>query len=208
MNIVLLGIQGSGKGTVVENLKDKLDFEYISTGLLLRDEIESNSKLGLLVKDKINRGELVETNIIMELIFKRLRDNKKDYLVFDGFPRNLEQAKQLERLSEVDLVVFLNLKQEDAIKRVLNRLNCPKCGLITSAQNAANNICPVCGAKLVKRTDDTVEAVAKRFEQYFKETYPLIDYYKRQNLLVEIDANLPQQKVAELVMRAINEHNN
>lgn len=208
MNIVLLGIQGSGKGTVKENISNKIDFEYISTGLLLREEIASNSKLGLQVKDKINKGELVDTRIIMELIFKRLRNNKKPNVVFDGFPRNLAQAKELEKLCELDLIIFLNLKKEDAINRILNRLNCPKCGLTTNVNDVKNGICPVCGAKLVRRSDDTEEAINKRFEQYFSETYPLIDYYKQQNLLVEIDASLPPEKVAEQVMRAINEHNN
>ena len=183
MNIVLLGIQGSGKGTVVENISNKLDFEYISTGLLLRDEISSGSRLGLQVKDIINRGELVNTNLVIELIFKRLRNNNKPHVIFDGFPRSLSQAKEFEKLCEPDLVIFLNLTKENAIKRILNRLNCPKCGLITSEERVKNGICPSCGAKLVRREDDTVEAINKRFEQYYLETYPLIDYYKKQNLL-------------------------
>ncbi len=207
MNIVLIGIQGSGKGTVVENISSQFEFDYISTGLLLREEIASGSRLGMQVKEIINKGNLVDNQLVLDLIFKRLRNNKKANVIFDGFPRNVSQAKDLEKLCELDLVVYLNLKKEDAFKRILNRLNCPKCGLTTSVDKAKSGICPSCGAKLERRADDNEDAINKRFEKFYSETYPLIDYYKKQNLVVEVDANLKPNEVADLVMRAINEHN-
>lgn len=116
MNIVLLGIQGSGKGTLVQDLSKHLDFLLVSVGSSLRDEIATGSKLGKLIKSKMDKGELVDTNIVMDTINKKLSDNKKSIVIFDGFPRSREQADELDKICNVDLAIYLNLKKRRCIK--------------------------------------------------------------------------------------------
>ena len=148
MNIVLLGIQGSGKGTLVQDLSNKLDFTLISVGALLRDEIATGSKLGKIIKSKTDKGELVDLSIVMDTINKKLSTNKKSIVIFDGFPRSSEQADELDKICNVDLAIYLNLKKEDALKRIMNRLTCSKCGNITTRVKCPDLICPVCKGNL------------------------------------------------------------
>ncbi len=206
MNIVLIGIQGSGKGTLVASLTKEMEFEVISTGQLCRDEIATGSALGKHIKEVILKGNLVETDTVLKMIAKKLKSQKENY-VFDGFPRSLEQAKAMKKVCDVDLAVYLNLSKEVAIERLVNRLTCSKCGNVFSKLKVKSDICPVCKGKLEQRFDDNLENKFKQFEVFFRDTLPLIDYYKKQNVLVEVDANQTPENVAKLVMRAINEHN-
>ena len=204
MNIVLLGIQGCGKGTLVLDLKDRLDFTLVSMGDLLREEVASGSDLGALIKKTLDQGMLVELNIIMDTLHKKLQSNNKDITIFDGFPRNTVQADELDKICHVDKVIYLNLSKQEAIARVLNRLTCKNCGNITSRKLAPDMVCPDCGAELVVRSDDNLDALDKRFEQYDKETLPLVDRYKRQGVLYEIDANQTPQEVFNDVMKVLS----
>ncbi len=208
MNIVLLGIQGSGKGTLVASLEKELEFDLISTGQLLRDEVATGSALGKHIKEVQTSGNLVELDTVLKTIQKKLKTSKRQNYVFDGFPRNLEQAREMEKICDVDLVVYLNLTQEVALKRLLNRLTCSKCGNVFSKLRVKSNVCPICKGKLEQRLDDTPEGIAKRFEEYFRQTHPLIEFYRAKHLLIKVDADRSPDKVAEDVMRAINEHNN
>ncbi len=203
MNIVLLGIQGSGKGTLVQDLSNKLDFTLISVGALLRDEIATGSKLGKIIKSKTDKGELVDLSIVMDTINKKLSTNKKSIVIFDGFPRSSEQADELDKICNVDLAIYLNLKKEDALKRIMNRLTCSKCGNITTRVKCPDLICPVCKGNLTVRSDDTPEVVNKRFEQYELLTYPLIERYRKRGVLVEIDASKTPDEVLKAVMKVI-----
>lgn len=203
MNIVLLGIQGSGKGTLVQDLSKHLDFLLVSVGSLLRDEIATGSKLGQLIKSKMDKGELVDTNIVMDTINKKLSNNKKPIVILDGFPRSREQADELDKICNVDLAIYLNLKKEDALKRIMNRLTCSKCGNITTRVKCPDLVCPVCNGKLTVRSDDTPEVANKRFEQYRLETEPLIKRYRESGVLVEIDASKTPNEVLKAVMKVI-----
>ncbi len=208
MNIVLIGIQGSGKGTLVENLKSNLDFTLISIGELLRNETKTGSKLGQHIKELQTNGVLVELDTVLELINKNLKQNKKPYVIFDGFPRNNAQADELDKMLKLDLVILLNLTKETAINRLLNRLTCTNCGSVFSKNQVKTNVCANCGGKLMFRFDDNLESITKRFEQFYTETHPLIERYKKRNILFEVDAEKTPNEIAELVMRKINEHNN
>ena len=203
MNIVLLGIQGSGKGTVVNNLKKHMDFALVSVGSLLREEVASGSPLGRQIKEKMENGELVELPYVMSAVKNKLKACASDIVIFDGFPRSDEQADALDEICKVDKVIYLNLKKEIAIDRILNRLNCTKCGHISDRKTSPDMICPKCGTKLVVRSDDTVETVNKRFEQYYSETYPLIERYKSRGVLYEIDASKTPDEVLADVMKVI-----
>ena len=203
MNIVLLGIQGSGKGTLVQDLEKHFNFSLVSVGLLLREEIASHSALGDKIKELVDKGLLVDLDIVMNVINKKLSTSKKPIIIFDGFPRNAVKADKLDEICNVDLVIYLNLRKEIAIDRVLNRLTCKDCGDITTLKGNEDFVCKLCGGKLVRRSDDTVEAINTRFEQYEEETYPLIERYRRRGVLVEIDASKTPSEVLDDVMKVI-----
>ena len=207
MNIVLLGIQGSGKGTLVLELEKHLDFSLISVGLLLREEIATGSELGKYISNIINSGNLLDTKTVLEVIDEKLK-RTKDINIFDGFPRNKEQADALDKIAKVDLVIYMNLPKEIAKERILNRLTCTKCGNVTSKLIEESTICSKCGGKLDVRADDTPQAVEKRFEQYEKLTYPLLKKYQAETKVIELDATKSTTELLDIVLEVINEHNN
>lgn len=203
MNIVLLGIQGCGKGTLVENLRGKLDFALISVGQLLRDEVKAGSKLGQQIHEAQTKGVLVDFNIVMDILGKRLNDVKEKNIIFDGFPRNVEQAIAFDKMLRVDKVIYLNLSEELAQDRLLNRLTCINCGYVTKKTDRKDNICPKCGGQLKTRSDDTIDSIKKRFEIYKKETNPLIKIYRSRGVLYEIDASRTPSEITLDVLKVI-----
>ncbi len=203
MNIVLLGIQGSGKGTLVSNLEGKLDFTLISVGQLLREEVASGSKLGEKIHNAQTKGLLVDFDIVMDILSKRLNSNVKDNIIFDGFPRNLEQAIAFDKIVDLDYVIYLNLSKDIAQERLVNRLTCSKCGYITRKSDVNSNICPKCGGELTTRADDTPDGIKKRIEVYEKETNPLIYLYRSRGKLVEIDASKTPNEILNDVLKVI-----
>lgn len=202
MNIILFGIQGSGKGTLVLELEKHLKFSLISMGQLLRDEVATGSEIGKQLKETMDKGNLVETKTIMQVLDKKL-STTSGIVIFDGFPRNKEQADELDKIAKVDLVLYLNLPKKVAIERILNRLTCSKCGNITKKCGNLNLKCEKCGGELISRSDDTLEAVEKRFELYEKETYPLLKKYRAQGVVVEVDASKTPAEVLDIAMKVI-----
>jgi len=207
MNIVLIGIQGCGKGTLVAGLEKHIDFSLVSMGQLFRDEIATGSALGQEIKKIIDRGELVGMDIVMSTIKSKLDNDESPIKIFDGFPRNLEQAKALDQITKVDLVVHLDLPKEEAIKRLLNRLTCADCGFITRKDAVTSNVCSECGGELVSRSDDTLESIEKRFAIFEKETYPLLEKYKKQGVRVETIESINKDKTLNTVLKVLNEYN-
>lgn len=203
MNIVLIGIQGSGKGTLVLELQKHFNISLISVGQLLREEIATGSERGKKIKERIDKGFLADIDIVMDIIQNKLSTTSAEFTVFDGFPRDTEQADRLDKIANVDLAIYLNLDKAVAVERIVNRLTCSKCGFITTKQEAVDNKCPKCDGVLATRSDDIVEAVNKRFELYEKETYPLLERYKARGVVVEIDANRTPQEVLESVLKVI-----
>ena len=195
MNIILFGPPGAGKGTQADNMVKNFNLNKISTGDLLREEIKNNTDLGNKIKSKMDQGLLVSDDIINGLIDKIL-SNKKYYncLIFDGYPRNLNQAKSLDLLlmkynQKLSCVINLNVDKESIIKRILGRLVCSKCGLTFNKyfdppQKEKYN----CNLKYLKaRTDDNEKTIEKRFDTYTKKTLPILDYYADQKILYKID---------------------
>lgn len=207
MNIILIGIQGCGKGTLVAGLEKHIDFSLISMGQLFRDEIATGSSLGQEIKKVIDRGELVGMDIVMSTVKKKLETDVSPIKIFDGFPRNLSQAEALDTITNVDLVVELNLSKEVAIQRLLNRLTCAKCGHITRKDAVSSNVCPECGGELVSRSDDTLESIEKRFAIYEKETYPLLEKYRKQGVRVETIDSSEKEKTLAAVLKVLDEYN-
>ena len=207
MNIILIGIQGCGKGTLVAGLEDHIKFSLVSMGQLFRDEIATGSSLGQEIKQIIDRGELVDMDIVMSTVKKKLETDANAIKIFDGFPRNLEQAEALDKITKVDLVIHLDLSKEIAIERLLNRLTCANCGFITRKEVVSSDVCPSCGGNLISRSDDTLESIKKRFAIFEQVTYPLLERYRKQGVRVETIESTNKEDALNAVLKVLNEYN-
>ena len=203
MNIILVGPPGAGKGTQGDKILKKFNLHKVSTGDLLRTEIKKNTKLGNEIKFKIDRGLFVSDDIIDDLIINIL-SNKKFYnrLIFDGYPRNLEQAKNLDSYllkyeQKISCVLNLNVEKEFIIKRILGRQICTNCGLIFNKYfNPAPRKNHSCDPKFLnKRSDDNEKTITSRFDIYLKETLPILDFYKVRNLLHHVNGMLEIEQI-------------
>ena len=195
MNIILFGPPGAGKGTQSDILVKDLNLYKISTGDLLREEVKKKSVLGVKIKSILDQGLLVSDDIINDLI-ENILSNKGYFnrLIFDGYPRNLDQAKHLNVLikkynQKIFCVLNLKVNQDVIIKRIIGRQTCSKCGLtfneFFNPSTKENHHCDI--KFLQKRSDDNEKTAKNRLETYTKETLPVLDYYKNQKILYEID---------------------
>lgn len=197
---IFLGPPACGKGTQTTRLAKHLGLPHIDTGSLLRAEIKNGTLDGIIAKSFIDKGHLVPVDLVANIIQNRLsqKDCENGYIL-DGYPRSTEQADKLEDINKaIDkdvakfMAIYFDLEHDVLISRIVNRRSCPACGEIYNLKyhpTKVEGICDKCGEKLVQRKDDNEETAEARFETYFKETAPLIDYYKNKNLLVTIDAN-------------------
>ena len=195
MNIILFGPPGAGKGTQSNNLAKDFNLYKISTGDLLREEVKKKSALGIKIKSILDQGVLVSDDIINDFI-ESILSNKGyfDRLIFDGYPRNISQAKYLDMLikkynQKLSCVLSLKVDQDVIIKRIIGRQICSMCGLVFNEffnpSTKENHHCDI--KFLQKRSDDNETTARNRFEAYTKETLSVLDYYQNQNLLYEID---------------------
>ena len=195
MNIILFGPPGVGKGTQGDNLVNDLKLFKISAGDILREEINKESLLGKKIKLKVDQGLLVPNEIIDNLIENILSSNiYSNRLIFDGYPRNLDQAKNLDVLlrkynQKISCVLSLNVQKNTIIKRIMGRQVCSKCGLTFNKffkpANKKNHNCDPENLRI--RSDDNEPTIMNRFNTYIKETFPIIKYYQKQNLVMEVD---------------------
>lgn len=207
MNIILLGPPGSGKGTQGEYLEKSLNIKRISTGDILRNEIEAGSEIGKTVQDIISKGYLVSDEIIMEIIGSNLvLEEYVNGFILDGFPRNLDQAKLLEALLEklnkkISLVLFFAISDQVLIERICNRYYCAKCGASYNKifkLPIVSDQCDVCGSKDFKvREDDNIESVSSRMQQYRAKTEPLALYYQNKDILRSINSDQAVDKISK-----------
>ena len=178
MNILLMGPQGCGKGTLGKKISRDFGLVPVSTGDLFRAAIAKKDKLGLEAKEYMDKGLLVPIELTLKILKERLDspDCKKG-VMFDGFPRSIEQAKALKEIADVDYVIQIELPFDECVNRMLARRVCSKCGAIYSTFTYSSEDCDKCGGKLIQRDDDKLDAIKTRLEVYEKQTAPLIDFY-------------------------------
>jgi len=210
LSLIFLGPPGSGKGTQAELFERRFGLKKISTGDLLRDAIRRGTELGKLAKEYINRGELVPDDVVVALVEEVLGKTSDGYIL-DGFPRTIEQAKSLDRILEklgkkLDAAVLFAVPDDEIIRRLSARRICPKChavyNLVTKPPKE-DEICDVCGTPLEMRDDDKPETVRRRIEVYRKDTEPLVDFYRKKGLLVEVKAVGNPEEVFEFITNAL-----
>ncbi len=213
--LIFLGPPACGKGTQTNKLAEYFGFPHIDTGSLLRAEIASGSENGKIAKGFIDKGQLVPVELVGAIIKDRLKkDDCKNGFILDGFPRSVEQAdmfedikKEIDGDSEVDFrATYFDLDTDILISRIVNRRSCPKCGEIYNLKFKApknEGKCDVCGTELTQRKDDNEETAKARFETYFRETAPLIDYYKEKNVLSTINADGSIDEVWERLLQVV-----
>jgi len=207
MRLILLGPPGVGKGTVAKKLQEEFKLPVISTGAILREEINKKTKLGQKVKEIMGRGELVPDNIILEIIKERIkRKDCEGGYIFDGFPRNVEQAKSLEKVNKelnehIDYVFYFELPFNQIIDRLTNRRVCKKCGTnynLLFKPPKKDNVCDLCGGELYQREDDKEETIKNRLQVFTKQTLPLKKYYQEKKLLAIVNANTSREAFLEI----------
>ena len=212
MNIILFGPPGAGKGTQSDNLAKDLNLYKMSTGDLLREEIKKKSALGIKIKSTLAQGKLVSDDIINDLI--KIILSNQDYfnrLIFDGYPRNLNQVKHLDILiakynQKISCVFSLKVDRDVSIKRIIGRQVCSNCRLtFNEFFNSSTKKNHHCGNKfLQKRSDDNEKTAKNRLETYNKETLPVLNYYQNQNLLYEIDGMSQIHEIYKEICRIIH----
>lgn len=190
--IVLLGAPGSGKGTQSALLSEKLGIPTISTGNILRAEIQAGTELGKKVQAVMDAGKLVDGSLILSILSNRVNspDCEKGYIL-DGVPRTIEQADEMAKQGiEVNCVLSINIPDERVVGRMVGRRVCSECSApfhLESAKPKVDGVCDSCGGKLIQRKDDQAETVQNRLNVYQAETAPLVDYYKSKGILHDVE---------------------
>jgi adenylate kinase len=212
MNIIIFGPPGAGKGTQSDKIANKYKLFKISTGDLLRNEIKNGTLLGKKIEEIVNSGTLVSDNVINDLIEKVVSNNKyKNQIIFDGYPRNIRQAKNLNTLlkkheQKIDLVINLKVSLDLVTKRIIGRLVCSKCGNTFNEffnPPPQNSTCCKDGT-LKRRSDDNVETVKKRYETYKNLTKPLLEYYSKSGLLKNIGGENKIEEIGAKIAGFVN----
>ncbi len=205
LKAVLFGPQGSGKGTQGELLADRFDVPLLGAGDILRAEIASKSHLGKILAEYVEKGLLAPDELVNAVMSERLKrmDLSKGFIL-DGFPRNVDQATQLDRGLKINLAIYLKIRDDEGVRRLRGRLQCVRCKAIyheTDAPPAKPGICSICGGKLKKRADDTEPVIRRRLAAFHFMTEPLLSYYRQRGILLVVNGEQPIPYVFEDLMK-------
>ena len=210
----MLGAPGVGKGTQAVYVAQKLDLVHVATGDLFRQAIEQGTELGMQAKSYMEKGMLGPDEVTIGMVLGRwAKPDCKTGVVFDGFPRNLEQARALDealakRAEAIDKVVYINVSEKELLKRLSGRWVCRQCQASYHIVNSPPKVmgkCDRCGGELYQRPDDIEETIKKRLQVYFTQTAPLIDYYTRAGKLIEVDGEGDINEVGMRIITALRE---
>lgn len=203
MFLVMLGVPGAGKGTQARLLEEKLGIPQISTGDLFRYNLKNQTQLGVLAKSYMDRGDLVPDEVTIRMVEDRLQqEDSRNGAIFDGFPRNLQQAVALDQMMAahggIRRVLLIGLDDEQAMRRITGRRVCRTCGAVYHVDfnpPQVEGVCDLDGGELYQRDDDKPETVKNRLYVYYKQTSPLVGYYFAKSLLAEVDGAQPVESV-------------
>jgi len=212
--VIFLGAPGAGKGTQARRLASESGVPQVATGDMLREAVAGGTPLGREAKRFMDSGALVPDEVVIGLVDERLaRPDAAGGYVLDGFPRTVAQAEALDGLlrrrgQDLDRVVFFDVARDELIRRLTGRRVCRQCGAafhLVSAPPKAADRCDQCGGALYQREDDAEATVARRLDVYQTQTAPLLDYYRRRGLLVQVAGEGPVEEVADRIRRAVKE---
>lgn len=212
MYIILLGAPGAGKGTQASNISQDLGLRHIASGDLFRQAMEQDTELGKLAKSYMEKGLLVPDDIATKMVLEQLSTDVVSGVVLDGFPRNISQAKALDRAladsstKNIDCVLYIKVPPDELQCRLSGRWICRNCQTPYHEVHSPPKVsgrCDKCGGELYQRPDDKPETIRKRLEIYFKDTIPLIDYYRETGRLVEIDGEGSVDGISERIKRMV-----
>jgi len=207
MRIVLLGAPGAGKGTQCKRISARYGLLHLSSGDILRQERAGGTELGKKARSYMDSGGLVPDEVIVEMMAEAINKAPQAGFVLDGFPRTVNQAVKLDESltgngQKIDAVLSLNIEQEVVSERMTGRRSCPKCGAVYHIKTLKPKVegkCDNDGAELVQRPDDSLDVVKNRFRAYNEQTKPVVDYYKNNSTVYDIDANRGVDEVSTLV---------
>ena len=214
-NIMFIAPPAAGKGTQAELVVEKYHIPHISTGDILRDIAKEDSEIGNYVKETLASGQLVKDDITYQLIEDRLSKNdcKKGFII-DGFPRNIDQAYQYDKILdklgyEVGNVILINIDKKTLEKRITGRRLCEKCNAIYNINDEKSSpkvesVCDECGGKLYQRSDDNLEAFETRYQTYLDKTEPIIKHYKDMGVLSEVEGNDTVENIFQSIDKIIS----
>ena len=216
MRLLIMGAPGAGKGTQAVFIKNAYNIPHISTGDMFRNAIKNATPLGVMAKSYIDKGLLVPDSVTIGLVKERL--SEADCIggfILDGFPRNLFQAEELDKILaelgvKLDACLNIDVDQKVLTDRIVGRRVCPKCGASFHIENLkpkVEGICDYCGAELIQRKDDTLETVTPRLEVYNTSTAPLLDYYKKKGILKCVDGEGEVEQIFANILKALGDQN-
>ena len=204
---IIMGAQGCGKGTQAKLLAQELDLAHISVGDIFRWNIGARTKLAARIKRLMNDGQLVPDDIVEEVVKNRLDVHDWNYgFILDGFPRNEHQAVFFLESYDIDAVIHIDVPDQVVIERITNRRVCRKCGLdynLMFHRPAVAGVCDVCKGELASRADDTIESVEKRLRDYHTKTRPILDLFRRKELIVTVDGTRSAAEVHTDIRREL-----
>jgi adenylate kinase len=207
---MIFGPPGSGKGTYTSRLKDELDVHAIAMGDIFRDIMKENTPLGKKVKDYVEKGLLVPDNVVLEILKGKLTKISKKGFILDGYPRTLEQAKELDKVTAIDVIIQLTVPEWIIVERLSTRRICKNCGEVYNIRHLkpkVDDVCDKCGGPLYQRTDDVPEVIKQRAKVYENQTQPILQHYKQKKVpFVEFKAerlDMPPEVAIEAIMKEL-----
>ncbi|MHC4481941.1 MAG: adenylate kinase [Planctomycetota bacterium] len=212
MRIVMLGAPGAGKGTQCKRIVDKYGLSHLSSGDILRQQRSAGTELGKKAQSYMDSGELVPDDVIVEMMADAIKETPKAGFVLDGFPRTVNQASELDKSlasigEKMDIVLNLKIDDQTVVQRMAGRRSCPECGAVYHVENLKPKVEGICdndGTDLIQRPDDSPEVVANRLRTYHLQTEPVVDYYRENNTVYEIDASKDVDEASALVFEKLD----